>query len=236
RDVAQRMHHLVDAAGVEQRLVEAVAVAVVAEVEPEDVPAFGEQPTAGLQYISGIDAAFPTVEQHGESARFRRDALRGVGPGEAHAAAAIDHHRLGALQHGLCRAWQQQAPDATRGQHGLHVSTAQQPRRQEVLSARQIHAARSASAAAMRSRDCSAMRRRPSEPAVTGARKCTSASIGGSPSRRRKLPTKLSSSRKPASTIRLPPRAKRNATGCTGTSASSAAWKMRAWNTLSTPL
>ncbi len=43
--------------------------------------------------------------------------------------------------------------------------------------------------------------------------------------------TKLSPSRKPASITRRPSRAKRSATGCTGTSASSAAWKMRAWNT-----
>ncbi len=68
RDVAQRMHHLVDAAGMEQRLVEAMAVAVITEVQPEDVPAVGEQATAGLQYIGGIDAAFPAVEQHGQPA------------------------------------------------------------------------------------------------------------------------------------------------------------------------
>ena len=75
-------------------------------------------------------------------------------------------------------------------QHRLDMGVAQPRRWLEGL------AAHPCTISAMRCRQVSARRRRPSPASATSGRKCVSASIGGPPSRRRKLPMKLSPSPK----------------------------------------
>ena len=118
------MYHLVDAARMEQRFVEVMTVAVIAEVQAENIPAIPQQAATRLQHVGGIDAAFPTVEQHRQATRLRLLLLRGVRAGQAHAIAAVHGHLFGAIHDRLGRPGQQYAPHAAGGQHRLDVATA----------------------------------------------------------------------------------------------------------------
>lgn len=63
----------------------------------------------------------------------------------------------------------------------------------------------------------------------TGSRKLISATLRGSPSTRTKLAKKPSPAPCASAVVGTPSRRKRSATGCAGTPASIAGWKMRAW-------
>ena len=100
-DRAHRADDFVEPARVEDFLVQMMARAVIAEVQPVDVAAELEQVTAERQHVHRIGAAFPAVQQDREIARrrpSRRDLAR-VMAEQPHAVAALDDLRFGAREH-----------------------------------------------------------------------------------------------------------------------------------------
>src|SRR5690606_25173155 len=112
---------------------------------------------------------------------------------QAHAVAAVEQvlagHRAGGGQHGRGLP----APPRAAGEHGLDVRIPQPARRRVACLRPAAVGTHAAIAATIRSRAMSAIRRRPSaSPGWMGARNTTSTGRAGSPSRRTKLPKKLS--------------------------------------------
>ncbi len=62
-DVAGGLHHFIDAVGVEDAGIEVMGVAVVAEVQPDHVVAFLQQPRGGHAHVAGFGTAFPAMQQ-----------------------------------------------------------------------------------------------------------------------------------------------------------------------------
>ena len=121
-----RADHLGDAAGVEQVLVQVMGIAVIAEMQPEHVEAFGQHPGAGMQQVARLGTAFPAVQQHDQAERLRTLLLRGVEALKPHVFAAVQdvldlarHETAGSP---TCR----HAAQAAGGEHRLHMRIAQQ--------------------------------------------------------------------------------------------------------------
>ena len=187
-DLLHGADDFVDAARMEQPLIQMMRVAVIAEVEPQHVAAIVEQAAGGVEDVARLRAAFPAVQQDRERARVRGDVLARVETLQPHAVAAIEHvFDRALLDVGLALAQQRSAAPPTR------ESTA----RADCAAGRADEYAsliRPASAIA------SAMRRARGFGGVaaaffaerTGSRKYTVASIDGPPSRRRKFDRKFS--------------------------------------------
>jgi hypothetical protein len=89
---AHGAHHLGDAAGMEQLGIEVVAVAVVTQVQADDVVPRVEQALPERQQVQRAGAALPAVQQHRELGRWR---TAGVGLAreqreQPHAIATVD--------------------------------------------------------------------------------------------------------------------------------------------------
>ncbi len=107
----------------EDVLVQMMARAVIAEVEPEDVAALVEQMAAERQHVHRIGAAFPAVQQDREIARRRsaRGFLTRVMAEQAHAVTAIDDLSIRNRQHRPGATRDQRPAQAQAGHDGLEV-------------------------------------------------------------------------------------------------------------------
>lgn len=122
-DVAGGVHHFVDAIGMEQRLVEMVGIAVIAEIEPEHLETLRQQLRRGQAHIARLGTALPTMQQQSQAARGHAlDAA--VQALQAHAVAAVDDVLGGDRMQRRHRALAEPAPHRAGAQHRLQVRIA----------------------------------------------------------------------------------------------------------------
>ena len=108
----------------EQTLVQVMAVAVVAEVEPKHVKAVIEQARRGVTHVAGLAAAFPAMQQQDQAARLASENLA-VDAEQAHTASDFDDVFAGARTRALQQALAEQAAQGCGADQRLQVRIAQ---------------------------------------------------------------------------------------------------------------
>ena len=105
RERAHRAHHFGQPAGMEQLAVEMMRGAVIAQVQAHDFEAAREQGLRQRQHVGGVGAAFPAMQQHGESLAGFAAALRGAGVKrlQRDAVAAFEQQFVARGAHGMAR-------------------------------------------------------------------------------------------------------------------------------------
>ena len=125
-----RVDDFIDAAGMEEILVEGLRVAVIAKIEPKYRVARLEEPGSHRQSVARVRRALPAVQENHEASRRLR--ARAVVAEQAHAIAAIDDLGLRATEK-TCRAQPHGAPTPRQfGHNRLQVAVTQTERRAEV--------------------------------------------------------------------------------------------------------
>jgi hypothetical protein len=131
---AHRADHFRQQAGMEELPVEVVGIAVIAQVEAQDIEAALEELLAQRQHVQRLRTALPTVQQHhGAPAAERWSRAKAL---QAYAPATLEEHlpRCGEQRRGAAR--DRRTPSGRAGQHGLQMAVAKPQRRPEIIRRR----------------------------------------------------------------------------------------------------